>query len=646
MWGEHANALPMITKQPVSVATKVGAVVVFSVEVNAKEPVTYQWRLNGINIPKADDGLYVIPEARPEDAGIYTVAVSDPSGAVLSDEALLLLEDLPVIEAGDRFEERTFLQGEGGILLSDNIDASRESAEPFHAGKFGNRSVWYSWVADFDGVATFNTRGSAFDTLLAAYSGRTLTRLRPLAGDDDNGGARTSEIQFNVVKGVEYQIAIDGLGGDEGVFVLSWLLQDSGLLIPEIDDQPKSQTVNEGETASFEVTLRQEGKYSFQWYFNGAPIPEAGEPFLNIRKVTRDHVGTYQLWIRDARQRIVKSQLATLELGDSKLPGQSVDKALDLITAGPDDRGQSVGAALTSRSGSSGSRITFALGVGSTVSQTINNSGSVPEPEAAPHCAILGGADRWITLEATTDGMCEVDTLGSAIDTVIAVYEWTGSILSTLSRPVTCNDDIASGVNTESRVLFRGRAGAIYWVALDGRAGAQGVIQFNVRFGLPPQSILTGPPFHRVLPKGSDHLLQAGFAANDFPTVYQWRRDSVPLSTAAGDLLALTNVQIGDSGVYAVEASNFAGATMNILGTIVVDTMTIGAPSVNELGHFGLRIRGDAGQHFKVEATGDFGAWTMLDEVSFSPTVRLYDFVDRDAPLFPFRFYRVVPIWP
>ena len=646
LWTVPVRALPVITDHPAEVSTKLNAFVQFEVQASG-QGLSYQWRRNAVNIPGATDDVYMVDEVRPEDAGNYSVVVSDATGAVLSQSALLFLENLPQVQPGDDFAQRTFLQGESGILASDNIGASRESGEPLHAGKFGNRSVWYAWLADFDGIATFHTRGSAFDTLLAAYEGESLGRLNALAGDDDNGGSRTSEIRFNAFKGREYWIAIDGLGGDEGVFVLNWFLEDSGEPIPEIKVQPQSQTVRPGDSASFNVSIAQQGNYFYQWHFNGEPIMDALEPAYQIGKVGPEHVGTYQVHILDARQRTVISQPAVLELGPD-FPVQSVDKALDLIAGEQGLRltNPNGDAALSAASASSGSRISFSLGVGSTVSQTMNNSGSVPEPDVAPHCAINGGADRWITLQPVSDGFCEIDTEGSHIDTVIAVYEWTGSILSTVSRPLACNDDIVPRVKVQSRVLFEAQAGVIYWVAMDGREGAQGVINFNIRFGLPPVSNLPGPPFRLVLPKGSDWSLQAGFAANAFPLTYRWWRSGAFLPGATGSLLNLASLQIADSGDYRVEASNFAGATVNDLGIIVVDSLDVGAGRMNDAGHFGFPIRGDPGQHARVEASQNFNGWTLLDDISFTSATVLYDFIDEDAPLFPRRFYRVVPVWP
>jgi hypothetical protein len=49
-------------------------------------------------------------------------------------------------------------------------------------GMFGSNSVWYEWRAPVDGPVTFETSGSDFDTMLAAYKGDPAVQI---ARNDD-----------------------------------------------------------------------------------------------------------------------------------------------------------------------------------------------------------------------------------------------------------------------------------------------------------------------------------------------------------------------------------------------------------------------------------------------------------------------------
>src|SRR5262249_38424909 len=134
-----------------------------------------------------------------------------------------------------------------------NVGAGKEAGEPNHAGKPGGRSVWLSWLATASGIVTFRTTGSSFDTLLAAYTGPSVSSLVAVASDEDRGNYLNSQIAFNTVAGQVYRIAVDGFSGRSGNIVLSWNLETTPDLLPEIVQQPQSQTVPPGASVSFTV---------------------------------------------------------------------------------------------------------------------------------------------------------------------------------------------------------------------------------------------------------------------------------------------------------------------------------------------------------------------------------------------------------
>ncbi|MBV5335905.1 hypothetical protein JZU48_02580, partial [bacterium] len=57
------------------------------------------------------------------------------------------------------------------------------------------------------------TEGSSFDTLLAAYTGSSLSALTVRYASDDVIGGDWSRIIFPVTAGTTYRIVIDGYGG-------------------------------------------------------------------------------------------------------------------------------------------------------------------------------------------------------------------------------------------------------------------------------------------------------------------------------------------------------------------------------------------------------------------------------------------------
>ncbi len=111
-------------------------------------------------------------------------------------------------------------------FVADNVDATKESREPNHAGNPGGKSVWWKWTAPSVATVTFMTGGSGFDTLLAIYTGSAVTNLVPVASgsDDNSGGCGASRVSFTPLAGRTYFVAVDGRNGASGTVKLT--LQD------------------------------------------------------------------------------------------------------------------------------------------------------------------------------------------------------------------------------------------------------------------------------------------------------------------------------------------------------------------------------------------------------------------------------------
>ncbi|TAK90131.1 MAG: hypothetical protein EPO07_20540 [Verrucomicrobia bacterium] len=86
----HAQCCPpVITNQPASQVVLQSATVNFSVAVSSATYATYQWRLNGANLPGATSSNYTIVNVQAWQAGNYSVAVTNAAGYAISSNALL-----------------------------------------------------------------------------------------------------------------------------------------------------------------------------------------------------------------------------------------------------------------------------------------------------------------------------------------------------------------------------------------------------------------------------------------------------------------------------------------------------------------------------------------------------------------------------
>lgn len=218
-------------------------------------------------------------------AGTHTLRIKADSGNAIAESSEVDNEYTKTIIIGsnDNFANRRVLTGLSGTATGSNVNATKESGEPVHAGNFGGASIWYSWMAPVTGSATIDTLTSSFDTLLGIYTGTAVNNLTPVASNDDSPTAGyQSRVTFNVVAGVVYQIAIDGYSSGEaaasGNAVLHWTLtQALNFAVAVSAAPPAGGTVSGGGTfasgTSVTVNATANSGYTFtNWTENGTLV--------------------------------------------------------------------------------------------------------------------------------------------------------------------------------------------------------------------------------------------------------------------------------------------------------------------------------------------------------------------------------------
>ena len=127
----------------------------------------------------------------------------------------------------DNFENHTLIQSASGTVTGSNRYATSQTGEPCHNNYASStNSVWWMWVAPRDGMATFSTTNSTFDTVMAVYKVNGPATLANLVGvasnDDQSADCETSRCRFRATSGEAYYIAVAGFGGALGDISLSW----------------------------------------------------------------------------------------------------------------------------------------------------------------------------------------------------------------------------------------------------------------------------------------------------------------------------------------------------------------------------------------------------------------------------------------
>ena len=116
----------------------------------------------------------------------------------------------------------TELQAAGGTRNGDITYATGETGEPDHAdAAFPLNSVWYKFTPTTTRSFRFDTCTASYDTVLAAYTGSTVSTLTEVASNDDFCDAG-SQIEFVATAGTTYYVVVDGYNDSVGTFTLTF----------------------------------------------------------------------------------------------------------------------------------------------------------------------------------------------------------------------------------------------------------------------------------------------------------------------------------------------------------------------------------------------------------------------------------------
>jgi hypothetical protein len=541
------------------------------------------------------------------------------------------------LQAGDFFTNRVLLVTESGEVRGTNSGYSSEAGEPLHARQRGGKSAWYRWTAPGDGIATFRSRGSGFDTLLAIYRGNVVSNLTEVApGDDDTAGYFTSSISFNATNGTEYAIALDGFAGSEGNFALSWQLEPTAHVLPVLVAAPESLTVPLGEPATFAVDATGTA-LNYQWYFNGLLIGGATERTFTRSNVEPADVGYYNVRVRNSQGRILDSPPAVLEIGPVNF--QSRDKVESLL----DESGTGGGAGGPRRFVQAAAPPVqgfIAVGLGAREKQVVNNfTNSFVSPTETNHCDHIANATRWLALRPQAEAILTVDTAGSIIPTVSAIY--TQSLAFKFIQ-LACRVDPPGSFHAPMRLPVR--TNVTYLVVADGYQSATGMITFNWSLGFPPKTVVTaGEPVRLNL--GECTTLHCPSEATNGvapPPLFQWLHDGALMTGANSPSLSLCDFAPAMSGAYSLVLSNAIGIVTNSITSLAMPLHYVVLRSL-----FGINllvVRGVSRdlhvRTFAVQASDDGSDWHT---VVTGPLSEDDFYVEDDARSAPNRIYRVVP---
>jgi hypothetical protein len=197
------NIPPTITAQPQSQTATQGLNATFSVAASGTAPLSYQWSFNGLARSGATNSALALTSVQTNDAGNYSVRVTNLYGSIISSNATLTVYTPPVI-----------------------------TSQPQSQGVPQHGTVSFSVVASSTSPITYQwyLNGTKMG---AGSTGSTLTVANAGTGDAGN-----------------YTAVLVNSGGSVTSAVATLVVYAP----PTITTQPADQTVLQGQTATFSVT--------------------------------------------------------------------------------------------------------------------------------------------------------------------------------------------------------------------------------------------------------------------------------------------------------------------------------------------------------------------------------------------------------
>jgi hypothetical protein len=393
--------------------------------------------------------------------------------------------------ANDAYASRAVMASLNIPVAGSNEDATAESLEPAVLGEPAVSSIWYKWTSAaaqrVDVVAT----NSAFAVRLAVHAGAGIASAKTAAG--------VGRVRFTTAgTSTEYKISVDGLEGASGpVSVVVrpapvapandvYKPTPSGLdLLPSTVNASTSGTTVGASQELNEPFHDQYFPWASVWYYWQAPttqrmqIDTFGSSFDTILAVyagaataaitaltpvaSNDDTGGLQSRVR------FNAVAGTIYRIAVDSPVQQEGTVLLNIRAAPAAPPNDTFTSAT----------TIATLPATLAGSNAGASAQVDEPahdlaDFLPHSSV------WYRWTAVVSGWMQLDTSGSSLDAVVAVY--TGTVVTNLN-PVAHSHD---GDQPLSSILeFHATAGQTYRIAVDGESGLENAFLLTLRHAPP-----------------------------------------------------------------------------------------------------------------------------------------------------------------
>ncbi|MEY4386418.1 MAG: hypothetical protein RLY20_1701 [Verrucomicrobiota bacterium] len=324
---------PKFTSQPANRSVTLSNRVVFGASASGTTPLLFQWWLGGEAVPGATNSSYAINQAQTNQAGLYSVTVSNYAGVRLSTNAQLTVNVPPSFQV----QPRTQFVITGPTNLS------------FFAAATGTEPIRYQWRKNGGNITgatnpvyvltnITSSSGGTFTVLIANVAGSKVSSnallkvftapaftSQPANRSVTEGGATTFSAGASGTTPLFYQWWLEGdsipgatnstyripvaqtnQSGSYSITVSNFAgarASSNAVLTvnvpPHLTVQPQSQTVVAGGVVAFNSAAYGTAPLKFQWRKNGGNITGATNSSLVIYNATNSNAGSYSVFVQN-----------------------------------------------------------------------------------------------------------------------------------------------------------------------------------------------------------------------------------------------------------------------------------------------------------------------------------------------------------
>ncbi len=346
---------PQITSQPASVVVIAGNTAVFSVSATGTN-LLFQWRKNGMNLNGATSPTLTLNGVTTNQAGQYSVAVSNSLGRVTSQGAALTIGVPPSISVQPQSQtvnpgtNVTFTVTANGTPLfyhwrfnAVNRAGTTNSALTLTNVQLAQAGSYSVIVSNPVGAVTSQVavltvrvppsissqpqnqtvNAGATATFNVSASGTAPLYYQWRFGGTNKVGATNATLSLTNVQSTAaggYSVLVSNLAGTVTSLVVSLTVR----VRPAIQTQPASKLVGSGASVSFSVAASGTVPLAYQWQFNGANRAGATNPSLILSNVVPVQAGNYSVIVSNMAG-VTNSSLAALSLFGARRSGSNAE---------------------------------------------------------------------------------------------------------------------------------------------------------------------------------------------------------------------------------------------------------------------------------------------------------------------------------